>query len=1136
MLSELNEPPPLPPAFIACTHKPLIHTNLNLSANSHGTSIILSPRLAPFATPLKHKDHLGLVTAVEVRLPGTPKFVVMSIYAPPGPDQPTHRRTIESIITAHTNTHTHVLMGGDFNTAMQPSLDKFNTTHPPEWPWLQNLALPSTRTFTDTFRTMNPTSTSHTRYPTTQFPSSSRIDLAFASTSFLHTFPLVSAGIQTFDKTSDHHPIDFAFNTPFVPHLPGEPPPNKFFRRLSEEETLSLHKSLQTISYWCSRATTNFHLLPHDTIVKNTESILESVAALYHHTLKPGGDNKHGKKERLVREILSSLPPTTDPLFSEKMAELDSIIQTQMDTEKAKRARKMHANLVKGVRLKKTIADAINPSANEAIHFLDPSTPGLTAPSDERAAEIASDCLQNLGGDPHFSPDPRTLAQCLDRLPQCPPGTRELPPQHIAWDTFIAKLSAAPPSKAGGFDECNYYVLSLCPEPIQRWMHEVCNYFIDKPMPPSWQSSKVYLLYKKGNRQLPINYRPISLLGVVYKIIASHLTTSLADLANTHDLIHHSQVGGMANRRCSDHIWHLLALRSRDAQSPPDPYPHDYHLYVDFNKAFNSVPRKALRAALEKYNLPTWLVESIFHLYDAPYEHPAVNGCTSKSYRLHRGLRQGCPMSPLLFNLYLNLALFSLPHAHSQGNRPNGLEAFAFIDDLLFRLHSQSDVETVFNFFDTTARQLGLDMNVSKTEVLAMDQAPQFSFTSASGAKISTLLENGQPRSVYKYLGIYLFTNNQTLNLIDFINNEVTAFFTATAHLGLTHSELILLINAQLIPVLTYRLMAHEIPPNIIQGFEEKIWAELCAHSRLARTVSPKDRFPPRKFGGLGLHSLSISIHKSTYHTALRHLNREGHPPTDTLVCSQLLSTSECSLLNTFVDAAQAVGVRTHGWGPWNPTLVAQLKAGEELMVKCADNIFYPALIHTPQGIAPTIEFTDAHASLNNTSDFHFSHQPTPQHLLPDEKLCPQFTAPPILKNNAPAPPFNSSITTCSTLGTWVKIPKDAADVPLKAADLTHWGCTAAAAAITPPQPNLTHIYLDGAKFDPKTVRSNAPPPPPPPPPPGEPRDPTPPPCSQRLHPWLEVPSCSCPQQIKSQHFASQCLTTPQGTLRIKPW
>ena len=126
-------------------------------------------------------------------------------------------------------------------------------------------------------------------------------------------------------------------------------------------------------------------------------------------------------------------------------------------------------------------------------------------------------------------------------------------------------------------------------------------------------------------------------------------------------------------------------------------------------------------------------------------------------------------------------------------------------------------------------------MNVSKTEVLAMDGAPHFCFISASGANKSTLQDNGQP----KYLGVYLFT----LNLIDFITNEIGAFCTSTTHLGLTHTELILLINAQLFPILTYRL-AHDIPPNIIIDFENKIWAELCAHSRLAVT-SLKD---PQKY------------------------------------------------------------------------------------------------------------------------------------------------------------------------------------------------------------------------------------------------------------------------------------------------
>ena len=82
-----------------------------------------------------------------------------------------------------------------------------------------------------------------------------------------------------------------------------------------------------------------------------------------------------------------------------------------------------------------------------------------------------------------------------------------------------------------------------------------------------------------------------------------------------------------------------------------------------------------------------------------------------------------------------------------------------------------------------------------------MDGTPHFSVTSAWGANISTPRDRGQPRTVYKYLGVYLFASSQTLNMIGFINNEITALFTATAYLGLTHSELTLRINAPSIPV-----------------------------------------------------------------------------------------------------------------------------------------------------------------------------------------------------------------------------------------------------------------------------------------------------------------------------------------------
>ena len=63
-----------------------------------------------------------------------------------------------------------------------------------------------------------------------------------------------------------------------------------------------------------------------------------------------------------------------------------------------------------------------------------------------------------------------------------------------------------------------------------------------------------------------------------------------------YNLLHHSQYGGIPNHRTTDHIFTMISNISL--------HPDIYHLYLDLNKAFNSVPHQALWQILHNYNFP----------------------------------------------------------------------------------------------------------------------------------------------------------------------------------------------------------------------------------------------------------------------------------------------------------------------------------------------------------------------------------------------------------------------------------------------------------------------------------------------------------------------------------------------------
>ena len=137
---------------------------------------------------------------------------------------------------------------------------------------------------------------------------------------------------------------------------------------------------------------------------------------------------------------------------------------------------------------------------------------------------------------------------------------------------------------------------------------------------------------------------------------------------------------------------------------------------------------------LEHSNLSRAAITSVINLYASPVDAPITKGHCLHSYVQALCLRQGCPLSPLLFILYLK-ALFSYFLATTPPAEQGRVTSHhAFFDDVLISSVDPSYIQRAINFFDGRARLWGLDRNVQKTEIQAIGQAVQRTFPTAAGS------------------------------------------------------------------------------------------------------------------------------------------------------------------------------------------------------------------------------------------------------------------------------------------------------------------------------------------------------------------------------------------------------------------
>ena len=240
-------------------------------------------------------------------------------------------------------------------------------------------------------------------------------------------------------------------------------------------------------------------------------------------------------------------------------------------------------------------------------------------------------------------------------LPQLPPETWSavsiteihFTEEKVEKALALLKLQASP-----GPDAVSPVLLKNCRHTLSELLSRIMNNAMQNAdLPASWKKAIVIPIYKKGNKCLASNYRPISLTSIPCKVMEKIIAWELTDfLMANHQNFLENQHGFLPGRSVSSNLISNLEVwtRAQDAGCPVD------IIYLDFEKAFDTVPFARLIHKLQHYGVRGKLLDWIREYLTGRTFQVRVNGCLSPDYEVLSGVPQGSVLGPLLFLVYVS--------------------------------------------------------------------------------------------------------------------------------------------------------------------------------------------------------------------------------------------------------------------------------------------------------------------------------------------------------------------------------------------------------------------------------------------------------------------------------------------------
>jgi len=174
----------------------------------------------------------------------------------------------------------------------------------------------------------------------------------------------------------------------------------------------------------------------------------------------------------------------------------------------------------------------------------------------------------------------------------------------------------------------------------------------EERIPVDWRKSIIVPIYKRGDPNIPGNYMRISLVCSAYKVYAELIRRRLEDQVERKGDLPETQAGFRKEKSTMDNIFILSHLAQRDGWTE-EREKRLYAFFADLSAAFDNVDRDILWKVLREMNLEERLIRKIEMIYESTEVMVKSEEECTDSFVTRRGVRQGCVLSPILFNLYM---------------------------------------------------------------------------------------------------------------------------------------------------------------------------------------------------------------------------------------------------------------------------------------------------------------------------------------------------------------------------------------------------------------------------------------------------------------------------------------------------